>query len=154
LGPTVSGRIREQANGIIHRIFGIPPCPYKLYLDRYLRFWIRDHVHTRIVVRLCPWLIPFASRKYVLSRYQFWIDESTVTFIKILDYIESREDDKNWNIDVRNIVEFTIWPGGRVEKPFRLRAHGLWLLKDFPDPQCPRNSTRYAIAASVIEQLC
>jgi len=153
----LSGRIQEQANAIIHRIFGIPPCLYKIYLDRYLRFWSPDHVHTRIIVRSCPWLIPFASRKYILSRYQFWRNESTQSpasaLNKILDYIESREDDKNWNIHVRNIVEFTIWPGGRVEKPFHLRAHGLWLLKDFPEPKCPHNSTRYAIAASVMEQL-
>jgi len=150
-------RHRKRANEIILHIFGITPHLYKTYLDRYLQLWSPDHVHTRLIVRFCPILIPFSTRRRVLSRYQFWIKEAAQSpasaLSDILDHIESRADDKNWNIHVRNIVEFTIWAGGRVEKPFHLRSHGLWSLKDFPDPQCTHDPTRYAIAASVIEQL-
>jgi len=121
-----------------------------------LQFWSPDHVHTRLIVHLCPRLIPFSIRNRVLSRYQFRIKEAAQSpasaLNDILDHIEFRADNKNWNIYVRNIVEFTIWAGGRVEKPFHLCSHGLWSLKDFPNPQCPHDPTRYAIAASVIEQ--
>lgn len=150
------GRHRERANAIIHQVFGIPPFLYKTYLDRYLQFWNPDHIHTQLIVRLCPRLIPNSKRKHVLNRYQFWIKETAQSpasaLNEILDHIDSRQDDNHWNIHVRNIVEFTIWAGGRVEKPFHLRSHGQWLLKDFPDPKCP-DLARYAIAASLIEQL-
>ena len=150
------GQLRSRANAIIYQAFGITPAIYKTLNDRYLQFWSPDHIHTRLIVRLCPRLIPHSKRNGVINQYQYWVKEAAQSpasaLNEILDYIDSRKDNKYWNIHVRNIVEFTIWAGGRIEKPFHLRAHGQWLLKDFPDPKCA-DPTRYAIAASVMEQL-
>ena len=147
-----TGQHQEQANAIIHQVFGISPFLYQTYRDRYLQLWNPDHLHTRLLVRLCPEFMP----RSVLHRYQFWIKEAAQSpasaLNEILDHIETRNNDKHWNIHVRNIVEFTIWAGGQVEKPFHLRSHGQWLLNDFPDPKCA-DPTRYAIAASLMEQL-
>ena len=92
----------------------------------------------------------------VLHRYQFWINEAAQSPASalngILDHIDARNNDKDWNIHVRNIVEFTIWAGGRVEKSCHLQLHGQWLLSDFPDPKCV-DPTRYPTTASLMEQL-
>src|SRR6266496_6151464 len=86
-------RHRVRANAIIHQVFGIPPFLYKTYLDRYMQFWNPDHIHTRLIIRLCPRLIPNSKRKYVLNQYRFWIKEvarSPVSALnEILDHIDS-----------------------------------------------------------------
>jgi hypothetical protein len=146
------GQPRERVNAIIHQVFGISPRLYRTYRDRYLQLWNPDHIHTQLLVRLFPEFMP----RSVLHRYQLWITEAARSpasaLNEILNHVEARNNDKHWNIHVRNIVEFTIWAGGRVEKPFHLRSHGQWLLKDFPDPKYV-DPTRYAIAASLMEQL-
>lgn len=149
-------RLRERTKTIIYHVFGMTPSLYKTYKDRYLQFWGPGRIHTRLIVCLCPRLIPYSKRTQVLNQYRYWSKEAAQSpasaLNEILDYIDSRKDNKYWNIRVRNIVEFTIWARGRVEKPFHLQAHGQWLLKDFPDPKCT-DPIRYAIAASIMEQL-
>ena len=145
-------KYRDRVNIIIYQVFGICPLLYKKYRERYLQFWNPDHIYTRLFLRLYPSLAP----KSAVNRYRIWIEEAArspaSSLHEILNHIQRRNEDKDWNIHVRNIVELSIWAGGQVEKPFHMRLHGQWLLKEFPDPKCT-DPTLYAIAASVMEQL-
>jgi hypothetical protein len=140
----------------INYISGISPKLYARYKQRYLRPWDPTYLHVRLLVRFCPILIPRLQRRAVLNRYKIWRKQALASpssaLNDILDHFESRNINHNWLINVRNIIEFTIWHHGRIEKPFHLRAHGQWALKDFPDPKC-QDLTRYALAASIMEQL-
>jgi hypothetical protein len=147
---------RVKANACIHYLSGISPELYVKYERRYLDPWHPMHLHVRLLVRVCPTLIPISERRATYNRYKIWQMRASLSPSKaldlILDHFDSRDVDPNWYIHVRNIVEFTIWGNGRIEKPFHLRAHGRWELKDFPDPKY-KDPIRYALAASILEQL-
>jgi hypothetical protein len=149
-------RFQERARAFIYQIFGLSRIRYETYATRYLDFWDPQYIHTRFIICYVPRLIPSSCRELVLGRYQNWVAEATQSpasvLNDILDHIESRELVRNWDIHVRNIVEFTIWERGLIEKAPHLQSYGQWLLKDFPRPDCS-DPVRYAIAASVMEQL-
>lgn len=147
-----SGRVKMA----IHCASGISPELYVHYKQRYLRPWDPTHLHVRLLILFCPIFIPRSQRHATLNHYKLLQkqaqDSPSSTLNEILDHFELRNQNPNWLIDVRNIIEFKIWGNGRIEKPFHLWAHGRWDLKDFPDPKC-QDPTRYALAASTIEQL-
>ena len=140
----------------IHKFFGIPPEMYRTYKRRYLNPWDPSHLLVRLVIRYCPSLVPKSQQRAVYNRYNIWqtkVSHSpSSTLHALVTYIEARDVDPNWYRKVKNMLEFTIWAGGRIEKPFHLRRHGLWALKDFPDPKY-QDPVRYALAASIMEQL-
>jgi hypothetical protein len=90
------------------------------------------------------------------NRYRIWqtqLSQSpSSTLHALVSYFESRDVNPEWYRDVKNLVEFTVWARGRVEKPFHLRRYGRWALKDFPDPKFT-DPVQYALAASSMEQL-
>ena len=149
-------RYRCRVKAYAQYVFGISPELYKHYTRRYLQPWDPMHLHVRLFIRFCPTLIPRSERQGVLNQYRICQKNASQSpssaLDAILDHVESRDVDPNWIIHVRNIVEFTIWCRGRIEQPFQLRAYGQWALKDFPDPRC-KDPTRYALAASIMEQL-
>jgi hypothetical protein len=140
----------------IHCLSGISPDLYAHYEQRYLRPWDPAYLPVRLLIRFCPILIPESKRKAAINCYKIWqkkaLESPSSALNGILNNFEARNVNPDWLINVQNIIEFTIWHHGRIEKPFHLRAHGQWALKDFPDPKC-RDPTRYALAASIMEQL-
>jgi hypothetical protein len=140
----------------IYQIARIRPELYKRYKRRYLDLWNPIYPHARILIRFFPNLVPLRNRRSAYNRYVHWqrqISHSPSTSLnKLVTLFEAREVDPNWYRDVKNLLEFVIWPGGQIEKPFHLRQYGTWALQDFPDPKF-QDPIRYALAASIIEQM-
>ena len=127
-----------------------------MYRRRYLNPWDPAHLHVRLMIQYCPSLIPKSQRRAVYNRYRIWqtqVSQSpSLTLHALVTHFEARDVDPEWYRKVKNIVEFTIWVRGRIEKPFHLRRYGRWALEDFPDPKY-QNPVRYALVASIMEQL-
>jgi hypothetical protein len=140
----------------VHKLSGISPEMYRIYNRRYLNPWNPTHPYVRFMIRCCPSLIPKSRRRAVYNRYRIWqtqVSQSpSSTLHALITFFEARDVDPEWYRKVKNLVEFVIWHGGKIEKPFHLRHYGDWALKDFPDPKY-RDPIRYALAASIMEQL-
>jgi hypothetical protein len=140
----------------LHKFSGISPEMYRIYKRRYLNPWDPAHIHVRVMIRYCPWLIPKSKRRAVYNRYKAWQAQlsrsPSSTLHTLVMYFEAWDVDPKWYRNVKNLVEFTIWVRGRIEKPFHLHRYGQWELKAFPDPKY-KDPVRYALAASIMEQL-
>ena len=104
----------------IRTFSGISPEMYRVYQRRYLSPWDSAHTHVRLMIRYCPCLIPKSRRRTVYNRYRIWqtqLSQSpSTTLHALVSYFKSRDVNPEWYRDVKNLVEFTIWARGRVEK--------------------------------------